>query len=191
MVPEPLVTTLRVVEALESLGISYFIGGSFASAVHGVLRATLDADLVADLRLEHAEPLARALADAFYVDADAIRDAVRHRNSFNVVHLETMFKVDVFVLKDRPFDQSELARRSTQVIASDPERTAYVASAEDTILAKLEWYRMGGEISERQWGDVLGVLKAQSDRLDHDYLRHWATELQVLDLFNRALREVA
>ena len=171
MVPEPLVATLRVVEALESLGISYFIGGSFASAVHGVLRATLDADLVADLHLEHAEPLARALADAFYVNADAIRDAVRHRDSFNVVHLETMFKVDVFVLKDRPFDQSELARRSAQVIASDPERTAYVASAEDTILAKLEWYRMGGGVSQRQWQDVLRILKVQAGRLDLNCLR--------------------
>jgi hypothetical protein len=186
---DPIAVTLLVIDALEALGVSYFIGGSLASAVHGVLRATVDADLVADLRLKHAEPLARALSDAFYVDAESIRDAIRHQSSFNVIHLETMFKVDVFVLKERPFDASQFARRSAHVVATDPERTAYIASAEDTILAKLEWYRKGGEVSEQQWRDVLGVLKVQSDRLDYDYLRQWAAQLGVADLLERAVNE--
>ena len=191
MLPEPIAVTLVVVDALETLGISYFIGGSLASAVHGVLRATLDADLIADLRLEHAESLTRALGDAFYVDAEAIRDAIRHQSSFNVIHLGTMFKVDVFVLKKRPFDGAQFARRAAQAVATDPERTAYVASAEDTILAKLEWYRIGGGVSERQWRDVLGVLKVQRDRLDYGYLRHWALELGVADLLERAIGETS
>jgi len=126
---------LSVIEALEALGVPYLIGGSLASAVHGVARATVDTDLVADLRPEHAEPLAQALRDAFYVDAESIRDAIRQRSSFNVIHLETMFKVDVFVRKQRPFDQAQFERRVAQVVATDPERTAYVASAEDTILS--------------------------------------------------------
>lgn len=186
---EPIAVTLLVIDALEALGVSYFIGGSLASAVHGVLRATVDADVVADLHLKHAEPLARALSGAFYVDAESIRDAIRHQSSFNVIHLETTFKVDVFILKGRPFDAAQFARRTAQVVATDPERSAYVASAEDTILAKLEWYRKGGEVSEQQWRDVVGVLKVQSDRLDYDYLRHWAVQLDVVDLLERALKK--
>jgi len=186
---EPIAVTLLVIDALDALGVPYLIGGSLASAVHGVLRATLDTDLVADLRLEHAEPLARALGGTFYVDAESIREAVLHQRSFNVIHLETMFKVDVFVVKKRPFHHSQMERRMAQVIATDPERTAYVATAEDTILAKLESYRMGGDVSERQWRDVLGVMKVQADRLDLAYLRQWAAQLNISDLLERAIKE--
>ena len=186
---EPIAVTLLVIDAMDALGVPYLIGGSLASAVHGVLRATLDTDLVADLRLEHAEPLARALGGTFYVDAESIREAVLHQRSFNVIHLETMFKVDVFVVKKRPFHHSQMERRLAQVIATDPDRTAYVATAEDTILAKLEWYRLGGDVSERQWCDVLGVMKVQADRLDLAYLRQWAVQLNISDLLERAIKE--
>jgi len=187
MLPEPIAVALLVIEALEALDVPYLIGGSLASAVHGVARATVDTDLVADLRLEHAEPLAQALSDAFYVDAESIRDAVRRRSSFNVIHLETMFKVDVFVRKQRPFDQEQFERRAAQVVATDPERTAYVTSPEDIVLVKLEWFRIGGEVSDRQWRDVLGVLKVQGERVDLMYLRRWAAALGVADLLEKVL----
>jgi len=150
----------------------------------------MDTDLVVDLRPEHAEPLVKALGNSFYVDIEAVHDAIRHRSSFNIIHLETMFKVDIFLPKQRPFDKAQFERRTRQVIATNPERTAYVASAEDTILTKLEWYRLGGEISERQWRDVLGILAVQQGQLDLTYLQRWSTELGVADLLVKALTEV-
>jgi hypothetical protein len=188
---EPTEVTLLVTGILERLGVRYAIGGSLASSLHGVFRASVDADIVADLRLEHVEPFARALGEAFYRDETAMRRAIEQRRSFNVIHLDTMFKIDVFVPKGRPFDEAQLRRRSAHVIATDPERSAFVTSAEDSILAKLDWYRAGGEVSEQQWRDVLGILQVQWETLDREYLRAMAGSLEVSDLLERALTEAS
>lgn len=187
MLPEPISIILQVTGALEALGVPYFIGGSLASAIYGISRATLDVDVIADLHLDQVEPFAALLGNAFYLDDQSMREAIRQRSSFNLIHRETMFKVDVFIRKTRPYDQLQFNRRVIQTLATEPERSVYMASPEDMILAKLEWYRLGGEVSERQWSDVQSVLKVQAERLDQDYLRQWATQLDILDLLERAL----
>ena len=191
MLTEPIAVTTLVTDALEALSVTYAIGGSLASAVHGVMRATMDADLVAEVQMKHIEPLVQALGNAFYADVEMMREAVRQHSSFNVIHLDTMFKVDVFVAKPREFDRSQLARRQSYVLSEDPLRRAYITSAEDIVLAKMEWYHIGGRISDRQWRDILGVMKVQQDRLDHEYLRRMATTLGVSELLEQALAEAA
>jgi hypothetical protein len=141
------------------------------------------------MRLEHIQPLVAALSKEFYADDEMMRDAIEHHSSFNLINLETAFKVDIFIRKSRAFDQMQLERRRPSVIAINPEQKIYVVSPEDVILSKLEWYRMGGEVSDRQWRDILGVLKTRAGELDIDYLRKWAKELKVTDLLDRALKD--
>ncbi len=191
MLTEPIDVTLRVVAALEQLGVPYFIGGSLATALHGIARATMDVDLIADLHANQADALVALLGDEFYADADMIRDTVRHQSSFNLIHLNTMFKVDIFVRSQRAFDQEQFKRRVRRTLADLPNSEAYVASVEDNILAKLEWYRLGGEVSDRQWQDITNVIKVQRERLDLPYLRRWAKSLAVADLLERALLVLA
>jgi hypothetical protein len=184
---EALMVTLDVIKALDQLNVPYLIGGSLASTLHGFSRTTLDSDLVADIRPEHVPILVQQLGDRYYLSDAAMYDAIRHRSSFNLIHLATMFKVDIFLPKARKFDRDQMRHRRQYVVATEPERTAYVASPEDTILAKLEWYHLGGEVSDRQWRDILGVIQIQGDRLDVVYLHQGAAELRVADLLKRAL----
>jgi len=148
----------------------------------------MDADLVADIRLEQVLPLVSLLESEFYIDAHMIQDAIQQNRSFNLIHLETMFKVDVFILKQRAFDINQMQRRISQSLGDAADERAYFSTAEDIILAKLEWFHAGGETSERQWRDILGVLDIQSDRLDYEYLKNWAQKLGVQDLLQRALQ---
>jgi hypothetical protein len=182
--------TLLVTIELERLGVSYVVAGSLASSLHGLPRATADVDIVAALRVEHAQPLATALGEAFYVDVDMIRDAVTRRSEFNIIHLATMFKVDVFVPTLDAVSRGELARGTAILVDADQGRTFRVASPEDTVAQKLSRYRRGGEISERQWRDVVGVLGVQGGKMELEYLRATADALGVRDLLDRALTEV-
>ena len=181
---------IPVVDAFEQLRIAYYIGGSVASLAHGIYRATADVDIIADLRMEHVQPLVQLLQDTYYIDADMIRDAIKRRSEFNVLHLDTMFKVDIFIQKTRPFDH-EVRRRVQQskLNITGNSRLFFLESPEDVILNKLEWYKMGGEVSDRQWNDILGVLKVQGTSLDLAYLRQWAAALGVTSLLDRALED--
>jgi len=178
--------SLLVVRAFDALRIPYFLGGSMASSVHGIYRATADADFVAAVRPRHAEALVAMLKPAFYADLEAIRAAVAARRSFNVIHLDTLLKVDVFVAGAEPFQLTQFRRRVVQPCGPDGKTSFYVASPEDTVLAKLQWYRKGGGVSDRQWADVLGVLKVQGTALDRAYLREWAHKLGLTALLRKA-----
>jgi hypothetical protein len=188
---EPIEVTLKVTDIFEKLGVAYLIGGSLASTLYGMVRTTQDSDIVAEMRLEHLQPFVEALQTEFYVDDEMMAEAIQRNSSFNIIHRETMFKVDVFIPSPRPFLQSQLIRAQRQVFTFEREVSAKFASPEDTILSKLEWYRLGGEVSDRQWRDILGVLKTRAGELDLDYLRQWAKELKVSDLLKRVLKASA
>ena len=186
--PDLLAALGPVLEAMTALGVRHYVGGSLASSAHGLARASVDADVVAELRPEHAGGLVAALAPAYYVSEERVRDAVARRASFNVIHLDTMLKVDVFVSKGRAFDRRAMGRAQLHRTSAG-ERELPLASAEDTVLAKLEWYRRGGEVSERQWSDVAGILRTSRESLDLSYMRGGAVELGIADLLARAIQE--
>lgn len=183
---EPIAVTLRVAAELERLGVEYLVGGSLASSVHGMPRTTQDVDLVARIAGRHVDALVSALAQDFYIDADMINDAIRRRASFNIVHLATMLKVDVFVFTGDALSQEEM-RRKVPVTLRDA--VVWFASAEDIVIQKLDWYRKGEGVSERQWRDAVGVIAVQGERFDTTYARTWAERLVLTDLLERALAE--
>lgn len=190
MLTDPIQVMLLVVEFMEKLGIPYLVSGSLASSIHGIARATRDADIIADIQEKHAEVLTDGLKDRFYVDAEMIKEAIRHRSFFNLIHLDSMFKIDVYILKQDTFSKEEFKRRQKVILIPSPEKTAYIATPEDTVLSKLKWYKMGEGISERQWNDVLGILKVQGEHLDMFYLKRWAEKLGISDLLKKAIDDV-
>lgn len=187
---ETLSTALEATSILDQLGIRWFLGGSLASSLLGIPRATLDADIVADIEPDHVATLLRHLGDAWYADESAIREAIERRSSFNLIHYATAIKLDIFIPKRRKFEAGEFARTKRIPVAADSEIRIPVCSMEDIVLAKLEWFRLGGEQSERQWSDILGVLRVNAPTLDRCYLRESATDLLVTDLLDRALESV-
>jgi len=180
---------LLVVRVLNEMGIAYCVGGSFASSVHGVERSTRDIDLLVEILPKHVTAFVAALQEQFYADDAAIRRAVTARRSFNLIHLESGFKVDVFASKDRPFERRQILRRQQHDLPGRAVEGVYIASPEDTILAKLVWYRLGNEVSDQQWRDIVGVMKVQAGRLDLEYLSTSAKESSVADLLAEALEE--
>ncbi len=183
---DPLATARLVTGAIERVGARYSIGGSLASSFAGEPRSTLDVDIVTDLTPSHVQPLLSALQDEFYVSADALARAVENHGTVNLIHVATTTKVDLFVAGGTPLD-AELLRRRRTVMAGDPPSAVFVHTPEDILLQKLRWFRMGGEVSDRQWRDVLGIVRVQGNRLDGAYLHQGATTLGVVDLLTRAL----
>lgn len=178
---EPVAAVFRTLE------VDFYIGGSIASSYHGASRSTMDVDVVADLNLDKVDRLVDQLGDDYYASKPAIIDAISRKSCFNLIHLQTSFKVDVFILKNRPFDLSSMRRAQPGKVDLESGVEFPIASAEDTILSKLEWFRLGNETSERQWDDVVRVMKILGNKADLDYLKRNAADLNVSDLLQRLL----
>lgn len=179
---------LIVAEILESLGISYLVGGSVASGIWGEMRYTQDIDLVADVKESQIELLLNAFSPRFYISEVAIREAMKLGHSFNLIDNQTGWKIDIFILTNEPFKQSKFKRRQ-QISVDEMGRTLNFSSPEDTILQKLIWYRMTQKQSAQQWRDILGILKLQQSVLDLAYLQQWANILQLSAELEQAFRE--
>ncbi len=179
-----------VVDILNKLGVSYYIGGSVASSAYGTARSTLDVDMISALKMAHVREFVAALRDRYYISEELIAVAIQRSASFNLIHLESGLKIDIFITKNRPYDQAAGKRVRLDTISdTDGAAKFLLASPEDIILAKLEWFKRGGQTSERQWQDILGVLRVQKNNLDESYLRAWAERLGVAELMLKALAE--
>ena len=179
--------TLLVTRALERAGVAYFLGGSLASSFQGEPRATNDIDLVVELAPEKVGLFVQALGPDFDVDAEALLRAARERGSWNIIYSPAVTKIDLFVLRDEPFDASEFARRRRVEVRKGQE--LFIKSPEDSVLRKLLWYRAGGGVSDRQWRDVVQVLRQSRAVLDVAYLDEWAGRLELAVLLGRARGE--
>ena len=184
---DPITIAVAVSRTLDDLGIPHTVGGSIASSFAGEPRSTIDIDIVAAIHEAHVDPLVSALVSDFYVNAEALRRAVRERGATNLIHQATQLKVDMFIAGGTPLDEQQLQRR--QEIVLGPDRRLYIHPPEDILLQKLHWYRKGGEVSDRQWRDVLGIIRVQGARLDRVYLETAARVIDVSDLLERALNE--
>lgn len=161
----------------------YMLTGSYASAVHGTPRATQDIDIVIGPSPAQLGTLLEQLPDtAYYVSREAALDALARRGQFNVIDFETGWKVDFIVVKAREFSREELARRRAIEVDGVP---LYVASAEDVVIAKLEWAKLGA--STRQLEDVAGIVRMQAEQLDRAYVERWVGELGLNDQWSEAL----
>jgi hypothetical protein len=181
---------IPVINILDKLNISYFISGSLASSAYGLARATLDIDIVISLQAQQIKPLVNHLKDHYYIDSKMISDALKKKTSFNILHLNTMLKIDFFIPEKNSYSQTVFERKKIDTLQDTPgSRKIYLISPEDIILNKLVWYKSGNQISEKQWSDVIGVIKIQGNDLDRTYLKKWSTYLDIRYLLEKALLE--
>lgn len=186
MTPAHLELALDVARLLDELEVPYVVGGSVASSLIGEPRSTVDVDFAVRMDVPELETMLDRVRATFYVpEGDAVR-AVREKDSFNIIHSTQALKVDLFVLGDGVLDQNQLSRRVRISLPTDPAGELWVTSPEDQILRKLDWYRQGGGVSDRQMRDVVAILEINDAMLDHDYLRETADQVGLGELLAQA-----
>lgn len=187
--PDILSALTPVTEAFEQLSIPHYIGGSVASSLYGMARSTMDVDIVADIKRNHVQALKDKLDEKYYIDEYMIIGAIENTSSFNLIHLETAIKIDVFIYKDEPHQRNAIERKVKDRFDEELDYECYFSSPEDIIIAKLQWFEKGNRSSERQWLDILGVIKVQGKNLDIGYIKSWSRKLGLLDLLEKAVAE--
>lgn len=185
---DPLEIALLVGAAIEAVGGAYFVGGSVASSLQGDPRATNDIDIVIDLSPRLVDAFADALGADFEVDRDMLREAILTTTTANAFYLPLLTKIDFFAVADGPFDRIEFERRRPVVVGTGDQKLV-LKTPEDSALRKLLWFRQGGETSEKQWRDIVAIVKIVGTDLDDGYLDHWAALLRCTDLLQRARAE--
>lgn len=170
----------EIVSIFEELSINYFLTGSLASGVRGEFRATNDIDIVAELKSKDVVKFVDSASKTFFADIEHVTNAVAAQKSFNLIHIETIIKVDIFTRIDSL--QIEQLKRSTPVEIPGIDLPVKIASAEDIIISKLVWYQKGGRVSERQWRDIQGVLAINGSAIDRSYIFQWCEQLEISDL---------
>jgi hypothetical protein len=181
----PLDLVVQIGAILDDVGLDWVLGGSLASSLVGEPRATLDIDVAVVLERRNVEALVAAVRADYYVSEPMVLEAVEHGSSFNLLHFGTGFKIDVFVLTDDALDRRQLAGRQT--VTLDDGTTIWVGSPIDQVLRKLRWFQSGGEVSDRQWRDVMAILTVQAQRIDHAELLAAADQLGLGPLASRAI----
>lgn len=185
--PDILKALRPLIKTFNELSIHYYIGGSLASSIYGMPRTTLDADIVAEITLNQIKPLKSDLEKEYYIDENMIKDAIKNSSSFNLIHLETSVKIDVFVYKDNAYQKNVIERSVEDTLVENDQSSKFCfATPEDIIINKLAWYQTGGRVSERQWLDIIGVIKIQGNSLDKKYMKEWAIKLSLIELLKKA-----
>ena len=179
-----------IINVFDEMGISYYLCGSLASSAYGLSRTTQDIDLVSDISMGHVNSFVEKLKEKYFIDAEMLRNAIKSETSFNLIHLDTMFKIDIFILKVDPYSKTSFNRIQEDSLDQGKDSLKiFISSPEDVILSKLIWFKLGSEISERQWLDILGVIKIQGDNLDKEYLIQWSKQRDIYDLLRKAFKE--
>lgn len=186
---DPLQIALLVAQALESVGGAYFVGGSVASSLQGDPRSTNDIDIVISLHPSRVDAFADGLGADFEVDRDMLRDAILRSATANAFYLPLLTKIDFFGFGTSPFDESEFVRRRATTVGSEGQ-TLFIKSPEDSVIRKLLWFHEGGETSEKQWRDIVSILRIGGATLDHEYMDSWSRALRCDSLLARARAEV-
>ena len=184
---DPADVAVRVARAFERAGVEYAVGGSVAASAYGEPRATRDLDFAVRLSASQVSTLVQELGSEFDIDPDALNDAIRTGRPVNIFYLPVFTKIDLFVRGYDPYDEAEFSRRRAIEPVSGEQIQA--SSPEDNLLWKLRWFRKGGEVSDQQWRDVLGLIRVSGDTMDVGYVRTWARAHAVEDLLERALSQ--